>query len=330
MYDIKNPDVIITAGGTSEPIDDVRYITNFSSGGLGHALAKEYASYGASVLFLAPKLTIQKFGTLPSSVFHQEFMSAESLRQQLLSVEGARIILQAAAVSDYRPVVVADGKISSDTEHMTIELERTPKILPQLRDHFGEETQIVGFKLLSAVEEPVLVSAAIQQLALARTNLCIANDLQELTSTSRRLHIVSPDGEYETISGSTPEVAKKIVQKIYPDYIEELTYETPLFKRIKEATVLDPEEWGYEDPAHQRLMEAVKDEVEEAIVMILKEAGQPVPYSNLMQEVLGGKRLSGFKEMWLLRIVFDLVHSERIQNDSETLSNSSEFSYKEI
>lgn len=206
------PDVVITAGGTCEPIDDVRYITNFSSGGMGHELAKQYAQHGLNVLLMAPRITIQKYGELPLGVRHQEFTSAEDLRNQLLSVEAARIVLHAAAVSDYTPVTTTKGKLSSDADNMTIELKRTPKILPQLRDHFGKDTTIVGFKLLSGVSEEELIATAARQITAARTDLCIANDLQELGSHNRKVHIVNNDGSYETHRGCTANVARKIVQ----------------------------------------------------------------------------------------------------------------------
>lgn len=210
-FEHNRPDVVITAGGTSEPIDDVRYITNFSSGGLGHALAVEHAKYGGSILLLAPKLTAQKYGDIPG-VEHRVFTTAEDLRQQLLGIEAAGLILQAAAVSDYTPVHRTAGKLSSDPDMMTIELKRTQKILPQLRDHFGDETTIVGFKLLSGVSEEELIATGLRQIRSAQTDYCIANDLQHLSSNQRRIHIINPDGSYQSESGTTQAVAAQIVR----------------------------------------------------------------------------------------------------------------------
>ena len=201
------PDVIVTAGGTRENIDDVRYIGNFSSGRLGHALATEYANSGLSVLLLAPNLVPERFG-LPCGVQHEPFTSAESLRTALLAQSGARLILHAAAVADYTPVTV-EGKISSDQDELDIHLTRVPKILPLLRVHFGNESTIVGFKLLSGVSEESLVETATKQIATNQTDFCVANDLQEL-GRSRRLHIVEPDGNYTTLEGDTQTVAEKL------------------------------------------------------------------------------------------------------------------------
>jgi len=210
------PDVVVTAGGTRESIDDVRYITNFSTGEFGHALAGQFAQLGHRVLLLAPDEVIQRFGTV-KGVTHRPFTSAESLRSELLSVESAKLVFQAAAVSDYAPVLTS-GKISSDNDELVLTLKRVPKILPQLRGHFGLKTVIVGFKLLSGVTEDELVGAGVAQIVHNRTDYCIANDLQKISAPSdasnRTIHFVHNDGSYETTIGSTDKVAQFISQKI--------------------------------------------------------------------------------------------------------------------
>lgn len=219
------PEVIITAGGTREPIDDVRCIANFSGGKLGHALAGEYARLGHSVLLLAPKEVVDRHG-VQEGVEHETFMSAEDLRAKLLSQEGAKLVLQAAAVADWTPRQRKIGKMSSTPKWYnlfrkffrqrgpTIRTKPTPKILPELRQHFGEDTKIIGFKLLSGVEESQLIGVAAKQIKTAGTDLCVANDLQELGSEERRLHIVQPGGGYETLAGSTEAVAAGIANAI--------------------------------------------------------------------------------------------------------------------
>jgi phosphopantothenoylcysteine decarboxylase/phosphopantothenate--cysteine ligase len=209
-----HPEVVITAGGTQEKIDDVRYVGNFSGGRLGHELARSYAQLGHRVLLLAPERTVERLG-LPDGVEHRPFGSAASLRGQLLTVQGARLVLNAAAISDYTPEP-AKGKISSDQEELTITLRRSPKILPELRSHFGSEASIVGFKLLSGVSEEALIEAAVKQMADSRTDMCVANDLEELGKDERRIHIVRPDGSYSTIWGSTQVVAYQIAQALKP------------------------------------------------------------------------------------------------------------------
>lgn len=201
------PDVVITAGGTREYVDDVRYLGNFSGGKLGHALASTYAELGQRVLLLAPNCVLERHGEI-NGVEHQPYTSAADLQAELLAVPAARLVLHGAAVSDYTPDKL-EGKISSNEEELVIRCRRTPKILPQLREHYGPRAKIVGFKLLSNVAETELIDVATQQIATCQTDACIANDLQELLDT-RRLHIVAPDGSYQTVQGDTRAVAEQI------------------------------------------------------------------------------------------------------------------------
>jgi phosphopantothenoylcysteine synthetase/decarboxylase len=208
---MSNREVIITAGGTREQIDDVRYIGNFSGGRLGHSLATQYAKLGHQVLLLAPTNVIDRFG-LPDGAEYESFTSAESLRDRLLAQTSARLVLHAAAVADYMPERTY-GKLSSDSDELVLRLKRTPKILPNLRSHFGDTTMIVGFKLLSNVNRSVLMAAAVQQIQASGTNLCVANDLQ-LIGEEREIHIVRPDGDYDTIRGTTENVAHSMYQSL--------------------------------------------------------------------------------------------------------------------
>lgn len=200
-------DVVITAGGTKEQIDDVRYIGNFATGELGINLARAYEQQGFRVLVLAPESVISRFG-LPKGVEFREFTSAESLQVELLSVSEVGLVLHSAAVSDYTPIR-AKGKISSDKDELVLTLKRTPKILPQLRTRFGTDTIIIGFKLLSGVPETKLIKVAKAQISTAQTDFCIAN-LLEHTGQRRQIHIVSKDGSVESVEGDVATVAKKI------------------------------------------------------------------------------------------------------------------------
>ena len=200
-------DVVVTAGGTHELIDDVRYIGNFSTGKFGYELAKAYSQLGFKVLLLAPQFVIDHFGELPS-VTHIPFVSAADLEAALHSITEAKLVLHSAAVSDYTPVRV-NGKISSDKDELVITLKRTPKIISGLREHFGNETKIVGFKLLSGVPETKLFLAALKQIRANDTDMCVANDLQEIKEV-RKVHIVEPNGRMTTIVETPEELAKKL------------------------------------------------------------------------------------------------------------------------
>jgi len=211
---MRNPEVLITAGGTQEFIDDVRYIGNLSGGRLGVALANAYAMTGVSVTLLAPNSATERF-KVHESVQHLPFKTTAELDENLNFIESAGIIYQAAAIADYTPVR-ASGKIDSSHDTLTITMQRNKKILPTLRQRFGEGTTIVGFKLLSGVKEDQLAAAALKQITTAQTDYCVANDLQHL-GTRRKVTLYA-NGAQDGIEivGSSKDVAKalrKHVQK---------------------------------------------------------------------------------------------------------------------
>lgn len=189
---MKTREIIITAGGTKEPIDDVRYIGNFSSGRLGHALAQEYASHGCHVTLIAPSSVVERFG-LPPTVIHEPFITTDDLRTTLHRHKTADILFHAAAVADYTPQK-REGKIASDKKQLTVELVRTPKILASLRSHFGSNTTIIGFKLLSAVPKEQLIAAAEQQIIDNDTDLCVANLLDDIDTEQQKRTLYLVDG----------------------------------------------------------------------------------------------------------------------------------------
>ncbi len=203
-------EVIVTAGGTKEPIDDVRYIGNFSAGRFGLALAAEYAQHGHHVTLLAPQEVVDRFG-VHEGVTHMPYTSADSLKNKLLGIRAADLILHAAAVADYTPEKVS-GKISSDEEQLTVRLIRTPKILALLRDHFGQDTTIAGFKLLSGVSTDELVRVARNQTTTNRTDYSIANLLEDITPDGQRkvTLVDAKKGTTTPIAGTTQFVAQSI------------------------------------------------------------------------------------------------------------------------
>lgn len=209
---VDRQDIVITAGGTREPIDDVRFVSNFSGGALGHELAQEFASFGRDVLLLAPKNVTDRYGEI-EGVEHRSFNSCADLDQELKAITSARVILQAAAVSDYSPVPT-EGKIRSNDEEMVVRMRRNPKILASLREHFGKHAYIVGFKLLSGVSAGELVETARQQINDNETNMSVANDLK--TIREERTVYAVPRGQYQSlrIHGDTPTVARHLASHI--------------------------------------------------------------------------------------------------------------------
>lgn len=210
---IEQRDIVITAGGTREQIDDVRFVSNFSGGALGHALAEEFASYDRNVLLLAPRAVTDRYGEI-EGVEHRTFSSCADLDEKLKSIKSARVVMQAAAVADYSPVI-SEGKISSNEDELVIRMRRNPKILASLREHFGKHTYIVGFKLLSGVSSGELLETARNQIAANRTDMCVANDLKSIHPRTRTVYAV-PRGQYPSlrINGSTREVARHLSSQV--------------------------------------------------------------------------------------------------------------------
>lgn len=204
---------VVTAGGSSEPIDDVRKISNISTGRLGHALASELAATGVDTTELCPRSTVERLGN-KANVSYEYFDTAENLRHLLIHRDDKPdIILHAAAVSDYKPVRTY-GKIPSDQESLIIQLERTPKIISDLRERYGPEVFIAGFKLLSGASEIELIEAARAQLTRNRLNMVVANDLQNLKDGQHPVIAVTAEGGAIPFSGERTKVAKELTRFI--------------------------------------------------------------------------------------------------------------------
>lgn len=208
---------LVTAGGTYEPIDDVRGLTNRSTGRFGTAIAAALAARGVSTRALLGPLPYERLRDRECAFRIEPFSSAADLRERVFAaIESDRpdLVFMAAAVSDYRPAR-RPGKIPSDRDRLRLDLERTAKILPELRDRAGERAIIAGFKLLSGVTRDDLVAAARRQIEIAGTDLCVANDEARL-DRERGLHpviLVSRDGSVEEVEGARENVAERVVER---------------------------------------------------------------------------------------------------------------------
>lgn len=163
--------VIVTAGGTMERLDPVRYLTNDSSGKMGFAIAEAAQLMGADVTLVAGRTSAPP----PAGV---NVVRVESAEQMLAAVtaryDEADIVVKAAAVADYRPVVFSGSKLKKTGDRLTLELERTTDILQTL----GERKQqqfLVGF----AAETEQLDHYAMDKLQRKNCDLIVANDVSE-------------------------------------------------------------------------------------------------------------------------------------------------------
>ena len=204
---------VVTAGGTSEPIDDVRVITNLSTGRFGVSLASALARRGIEVTLLAGRRVPREALDLRVRVVPFGSFADLAARMEEALATPPDLWFMAAAVSDYAPVR-ASGKVRSDLERISIELVRNPKLLATLRGRCGPGTRLVGFKLLSGVTSEELRAVGRAQLAHNGLDWCVANDLQELGGPEHPVWLLGADGAEHRLRGPRDTVASAIVERV--------------------------------------------------------------------------------------------------------------------
>ncbi len=161
--------MVVTAGGTREPIDAVRVIANRSSGKQGYALAAEALALGARVTLISTADLPNPPGASVRAVETAAQMQAEV---EQLATE-ADVVIMAAAVADFRPKVAEDGKIKKDGGVPEIVLEATPDILAGLGHNKRDGQILVGF----AAETSDVLANATAKLRRKNLDLIVANDV---------------------------------------------------------------------------------------------------------------------------------------------------------
>ena len=179
--------VLVAAGPTHEPIDDVRYIGNRSSGRMGTSICRAFLDAGCQVtLARGPGVASvdgcadRRFGTAAELL---ELLKKEWPAHQLL--------VMAAAVADYRPARRVDGKLRREDGPLTLALEPTEDILSGLAGARHDRQYVVGF----ALERPEeLAGSAAAKLARKRADAIVANPLETMDSTDVDGHVLFADG----------------------------------------------------------------------------------------------------------------------------------------
>ncbi|MDX1772322.1 MAG: bifunctional phosphopantothenoylcysteine decarboxylase/phosphopantothenate--cysteine ligase CoaBC, partial [Planococcaceae bacterium] len=166
--------VVISAGPTRERIDPVRFLTNFSSGKMGYALAEAAAKLGAETILVSGPVSLEK----PRGVTVIEVESAEQMLEAVLShFEDADIVIKTAAVADYRPKVLHKQKMKKQAGDASLELERTTDILWTLGQHKTRQL-LIGF----AAETNDLEVYAKDKLSRKNADYIVANDVTQSDS----------------------------------------------------------------------------------------------------------------------------------------------------
>jgi len=203
--------VLVTAGPTREPLDPVRYLTNYSSGKMGYAIAEAAAARGAEVTLVSGPVNLDA----PSGVAR---MSVETTQQLYDEVTGrapeSDIVIQAAAPADYRPEAVADSKIKRGEGSLTITLTPNPDIAAQI----GCEKRAGQILVAFAAETNDLVENARGKLIRKNTDLIVANDVTQEGAgfgvDTNRVTLVTRENETELPLLTKREVADAILDTV--------------------------------------------------------------------------------------------------------------------
>lgn len=212
--DMAGERVLVTAGPTLEEIDPVRFVSNYSSGKMGYAIARAARRRGAEVVLVSGPTCLDD----PWGVETVRVASAVEMRDAVMArVSASSVIVKAAAVADYRPARRAADKIKKTAETLVVELEKNPDILGEVGRIKGERV-LVGF----AAETGELVENARKKLVGKNVDLMVANDVSQPgagfhvdTNVAKLLH---RDGRVEDL----PLMAKEDLANIILDRIVEL------------------------------------------------------------------------------------------------------------
>jgi phosphopantothenoylcysteine decarboxylase/phosphopantothenate--cysteine ligase len=207
--DLAGRRIVVTAGGTQEPIDPVRYIGNRSSGKMGYAIAEVAGERGAAVTLISGPTAIAP----PAGVALRRVETACEMEAAVReAIAGADALIMAAAVADYRVAQPAEQKIKKETGDLTIQLVRNPDILGGLA---GAPLLKVGF----AAETEDLLAHAVEKMRNKRLDMIVANDVSApgsgFGSDTNRVTLLEPDGSaIELPLLSKREVAGRILDRV--------------------------------------------------------------------------------------------------------------------
>lgn len=164
---LKGKKVVVTAGPTVEPLDPVRYISNYSSGKMGYALADAAAGFGADVTLISGPVQLD----VPPSINVVRIKTAEEMLKAIRAAcSGADLLYMAAAVADYRPSTYYKQKIKRKKESMRLDLRSNPDILKSLGR--SRPRVVVGF----ALETENIEARALEKLREKKLDLIVANN----------------------------------------------------------------------------------------------------------------------------------------------------------
>lgn len=208
--------ILVTAGPTREKIDAVRFITNRSTGKMGYAVAHAAAELGHEVVLVSGPVAL----SVPEGVrcIHVE-SAAEMAEAVHREAESAQLVVMTAAVADYRPCHIIDGKMKKQQGALSLELERTEDILHSLGRHKRPGQKLVGF----AAETQDLLNYAQDKLKRKNLDWIAANDVSRTDigfgSENNAITLLGSNGErWELGPASKLEVARQLLGYCLADF----------------------------------------------------------------------------------------------------------------
>lgn len=238
--------IIITAGGTSEKIDNVRKITNSSSGKLGCTIAdkliQNYEEKIDKIYYICSKTSYKPNNKKTEIIEIFDTNDLETTIKKLLTENKIDYFIHSMAVSDYTVDYVTtaerlasnidnninenilelickhenklnDSKISSNEENLIIKLKKTPKIISLIKN-ISPSTYLVGFKLLDNVSEENLINTAFKLKEKNHCNLVVANDLENIRKGNHKAFIIKRTNDYKVAIGKE-DIAEKLLGEMF-------------------------------------------------------------------------------------------------------------------
>lgn len=232
--------IIITAGGTSEKIDNVRKITNSSSGKLGMTIANHLLKENDNLIiyYVCSKNSLRPLDKRIKVIEINDTINLKKEIENLLLNEKIDYFIHSMAVSDYMTdyvttierikasikntsnleeafsniEIINGNKISSYEDNLVIVLKQTPKIISIIKD-LSPQTYLVGFKLLDGVSKEELISVAKKLRDKNKCDLVVANDLATIRNGEHIAYIIDKNNEIEESHGKD-DIAKKLVRRM--------------------------------------------------------------------------------------------------------------------
>ena len=209
---------LVTAGPTREPLDPVRFISNYSSGKMGYAIALVAKQLGAEVNLISGPTSLDKLDVIETTYVETSDEMKIAVYEKIPS---AQVFISTAAISDYHPVSYSKSKYKKSTDRLTIEFERGTDILKTVAEQYSD-TFMVGF----AAETENLISNAREKLRSKKIDMIIANIANYeknlgFGSDYNKVTVISDDESINEIDSSRKiDIAYKILKTIHKKYFK--------------------------------------------------------------------------------------------------------------